>query len=173
MALNDNATVPGTQTPYPFPFIFISLVLFSFLLSSCVIRKMFITNIALTKDSMVIEIETKEINRHLPNELSISYKNIPEEIIFFTKIQEKWHSDDSSTAIFTVDLSDMNFAVYEGKDWIFDEFGNRIVDTFYINEEAVLFIRLTGSTFSADIFIEEDKIRILDQGYSPKHPFMY
>jgi hypothetical protein len=72
-----------------------------------------------------------------------------------------------------VDLSDMNFAVYEGKDWIFDEFGYRIVDTFYIDEEAVLFIRLTGSTFSADIFIEENKIRILDQSYSPKHPFMY
>jgi hypothetical protein len=48
----------------------------------------------------------------------------------------------------------------------------KVFDVFYINEEAYLIIPVQGGTLYADIFIEEDKPRILKQGYSSRHPFM-
>ena len=150
--------------------IIIGLILFHLFLCSREKGRMFITNIALTKNSIVIEIEKKKIPRNFHNNLEIIYKNIPESLYFRTEIQEKWHNDGSSTVTMTVDLSDMTFAVYEEREELFND---RIVDIFYINEEATLVIQLTGSSLGSDIFIEEDKISILDQNYSSNHPFMW
>jgi hypothetical protein len=36
-----------------------------------------------------------------------------------------------------------------------------------------LIIPTEGGTLYADIFIEEDNLHILKQGYSPRHPFMW
>ena len=154
-------------------FIFIGLALFPFLFVSCVSRGMVITSIDLTKDSLVIEVDRGGIDRWFSGTLYIEYKNIPVEWPFRPRIQERWDAENGRSIVtLTVDLSNVDFEVFEEEVKIFDTFGFRVIHALYINEEAILTIGVTGGILWADILIEEDKIHILNQGYSSRHPFM-
>jgi hypothetical protein len=77
---------------------------------------MVITDITLKKDSMVIEVDRRKINRFFMGILYINYKNIPGELSLNMQVKEKWDcKNNRETTIITVDLSDMDFTVFEEK----------------------------------------------------------
>jgi hypothetical protein len=99
-----------------YSFIFVSVIFLLFFLTSCATKGMVITDITLKKDSMVIEVDRREINIFFMGTLYINYKNIPGELYLNMQVKEKWdNKNNRETAIITVDLSDMDFTVFEEK----------------------------------------------------------
>jgi hypothetical protein len=139
-----------------------------------------ITNIIMTEDRMVIEVERRggAING-FQNSVDIMYENIPDVWISFrsegTQVMEEWHGDDESTRTITLDLSSTDIAAFEGD---IDPLNRvQIYETLYINEKAELHVIFSyqGSIMAeivADVIFGENNVRILGQKtYKPYKPF--
>jgi len=133
---------------------------------------MIITNIILTDDSMIINIERvgwKSPGSYRGGPL-LEYKNIPTIMTFNTEVKEEWQSRYRSTMQIIVDLKDIPRVIFNEEDELFDEDGyyKRIL---YLYEEAEITILFIVSCLEAIIFIEEDKVRIMSQKYLKTHIF--
>jgi hypothetical protein len=146
--------------------------------------EMIITDIFLTENSMVVEIERKGTRINFPRSSELSYRNIPREFMFTVVpsseldrlydlyaqnglsiepglfiMQEEWHGERESKIILTMDLTGIDRAVYNENESLPYSF-----HTLYINEEAVLSFPPSGRRRAgADIFIEKDKVHILER----------
>jgi hypothetical protein len=123
-----------------------------------------ITNITLTENSMVIEIDRRVVNLPFGEGIRISYTNIPPNIAIEAHIEEGVSNQSGYVAIIIVDLTDIPRTIFNEEAELLNERGffNRIL---YVNEEAELEIPFNGGSVSAHIFIGEDRIDILDQRF--------
>ena len=143
-----------------------------------------ITDIAIAKDRMVIEIERKgrPIDR-LYSSADIRYADIPNTYLRFAtvggnfQVKEEQHGRKEWTMTMTLDLTDVDTAVFDEKD---DPAGlPKKNSVLYTNKEAVLIIWVrNGSLMAAQIFasivIDENGVHILGQKvykpYAPHEP---
>ena len=139
-----------------------------------------ITNIIMTEDRMVIEVERSggAING-FQNSVDIMYENIPDVWISFIsegkQVTEEWHGDDESTRTITLDLSSTYIAASKGD---IDPLNRvQIYETLYTNEKAELYVGFSYldrimAEIVADVIFGENNVRILGQKtYKPYMPF--
>ena len=122
--------------------------------------QMVITSITLTENSMIIECERRGVSNSFDDKFTVGYKNIPRGRYFDVQIEDDRHWK----VTLTVDLTDIPRTVYNEEDELRNKHRiNRNV--LYVNEEATFFFKMEGAHLSADVFIEEEKIDILDQRF--------
>jgi hypothetical protein len=140
-------------------------------------RSMVITDIILEEDSLTVRIETTNPEYSFDMVL-ISYKNNPFMVglIVETNVEEAIGLGKQIVTL-TVDLTEVPRAIWEETEesFLYNEHGYS-KDILFINEEAELEIRAFSQTglntkgiITADVFIGEDSIDILEQEYYYMH----
>lgn len=111
------------------------IVLFSVMVfANCYANKnVFISSCILSENSMIIEIEYKNVQIFRIRDVSIDYKNIPMHVWFSEDEEVTYHKTESKIVI-CLDLTDK---------------------TLYTNEKAELTIAVSGGFIVGDIIIED------------------
>ena len=142
--------------------------------------EMIITDISLTENNMIVEIERKGAINNFWDYPRLRYTNIPISLSFPVRsskliesgvlaiepgvfiMEEEWHGEHESKIRFTMDLTGITRVVYDENEEHPD-----LSNILYINEEASLIFPLSGrnAMIGAIIFIEEDKVHILEQRF--------
>jgi len=151
---------------------FLYFLIISLLFISCQKDDMTITDIILTEESMIINI--KVIGWEKPGFYKVGplfeYINIPPIMTFETEIKKEWQSKYKSTMQIVVNLKGVPRVVFNEEDELFDEDGyyKRIL---YLFEEIEITINFIRSHLVANIFVEEDKVRIISQKFINRNLF--
>ena len=137
--------------------------------------EMRITNIYLTENNMIIEIERWRTKFQFDNPgVGIDDRGdgiIPTAGFHFpahspeVKVEEEWRRwrRNISRATITIDLTEIAMVFFEETDKpLAGEYRDR---TLYLNREGSLAIGLSGAVLEANIFVEKGNIRILSQDY--------
>ncbi len=120
------------------------------------------------ENNLVLVMEKQNVREYLVSDAYIKYLSKPISLTFaYPKdltIEEEWYDKKNSKQIITLKLNDLSKdKVYNGIEEIYD--AEYILQTLYVNEEAELIIYLFGGHIRANIYIGEDYIDIIDQGY--------
>ncbi len=116
-------------------------------------------------------IEKQNVREYSISDVYIEYLSKPVYLSFAypedVTTEEEWYDKKKSKQVITLKLNDLSKdKIYNGTEEIYDVDYIYILRTLYINEEAKLTINLFGGYIRANIYIGEDYIDIIDQGYS-------
>jgi len=146
--------------------LFIIILILSIFAAGCRGEKVVISDIILTEDNMIIEIDTVNTDINFNDPIRIHYKNIPTTSYFFIKKLEKEQYDKKNLRFtLTLELKEETRTIYEEEISFDKTLEERIL---FINEEAKMMVGIFGGFLTADIFIEKDKVYILEQDYSSR-----
>jgi hypothetical protein len=135
-------------------------------------RNLLITECFFTEDSIVIKINRSHVRLYHIQTVRIDYKNIPVHILFYMpngiKVEEEWQNKNESKQTITLIWENIptGIEILKEGEWL-DGFQKN--DILYINEEAELLIDISRGRIEGTIFINEDNIDILEQGFSFHH----
>jgi len=145
---------------------FLYILIITLLFIGCQKDDMTITDIILTEENMIINIEV--IGWERPGFYRggplLDYKNIPPGMYFEVEVNKKWQSKYKSTMQIVVNLKDVPRVVFNDEDELFDEDGYYKC-ILYLYEEAVIRIDFIRAFLIATVYIEEDKVRIISQEF--------
>jgi len=123
---------------------FIIVILFIVFFSSCYLnRNLYISSLFLTEDSMIIEIEYRNVKIFDIRDVNIDYKNIPI-YIKFSENEEVTYDRTDSKIVISLDLTDI---------------------VLFTNEKAELTVAVSGGFIYGDIVIEDLSLN-LEQSYT-------
>ncbi|MDR0442764.1 MAG: hypothetical protein LBH44_05080 [Treponema sp.] len=136
-----------------------SLFCFSISSISCVTnrRSAIITNVSLTENILTVDIEKNgKITFTQTRSMFVFHDNPTEKFLYDLQIEEVWHARSRSTVRLTIDLTKTHYTLSNpGR-------------TLLINENAELEITLAPGKITANIFIGDGRIDILEQHYNPR-----